>query len=167
MLSTLPRAQVDSNSSSKSSDDAQLKALLRLADTAASSQSTRLAIVAGHYCESPALEDLSAAQETEQQSFELGVRLRSALAARGYAADVPLVLWVNDIGIDPERRARLKEGYVLPPNYAQIWDAAFGDRSGLEVWFESTMRNTASVLLRRIVKQRPDLFTVMRGDDPT
>src|ERR1041384_1881064 len=113
VLSTLPRAQVDSNFSSRNSEDAQTSALLRLADPSTVGENAQLAIVAGHYCESPALDDLSAAQETEQQSFELGVRLRRALAARGHAARVPIVLWVNDIGIDPDQRARLKESYVL------------------------------------------------------
>lgn len=167
MLSTLSKAQADSNFSSRSSEDTQLNALLRLAHSSASGQHPCVAIVAGHYCESEALGDLSAAQETEQQSFELGVRLRRALVAHGYAARVPVVLWVNDIGVDPDRRARLKENYALPANYAELWDDAFSDRDGLEVWFESTMRNTASTLLRRIVKHRPQLFTVMRADDPT
>ena len=166
MLSTLSKAQADSNSSSRSSDE-QINALLRLAHSTAYGHQPCVAIVAGHYCESEALEGLSAAQETEQQSFELGVRLRRALTAHGAAKRVPVVLWVNDIGIDPDCRARLKENYALPANYAKIWDAAFDDRSGLEVWFESTMRNTASTLLRRIVRQRPHLFTVMRADDPT
>lgn len=126
-----------------------------------------VAIVAGHYCVAPSLEDLSASGEAEEQSFFAGILLRKRLLAQGISA--PIVVWVNDIGISPNERSAIKENYRLPANYERIW-GAYADgapQSDLHIWFESTMRNTASTLVRRIIKQRPEAFSVLRSDDPS
>ena len=72
----------------------------------------RTAILGGHYCVAPDLEDLSSDAETEQNTFAFSAELSAAIKRLGKHAD--LVLWVNDIGIDPVERSQLKEQYCLP-----------------------------------------------------
>lgn len=124
----------------------------------------RVAIVAGHYCISPGLEDLSHEGEAEQASFRMGAQLFAKLGrgASGHA----LVLWINDIGVAPAEREIIKREYRVPDAYRAILDEQGVDEREVTVLMESTVRNTASTLLRKLVKAKPELFEVMPGDDP-
>jgi hypothetical protein len=125
----------------------------------------RITILAGHYCINPNLEDLSHEGEAEQASFRLGAQLHVHLAAQGRSPR--LVLWINDIGISPEARQTIKASYALPEAYREILEPLALANDQVEVLFESTMRNTASTLLRKLAQQRPDFFQTYAGDDPS
>ena len=56
-----------------------------------------VAILAGHYCVAPDLDDLSHSGQAEELSFRKGAEFYLALRAQG--KHVMLYLWVNDIGI--------------------------------------------------------------------
>lgn len=113
-------------------------------------------VVAGHYCLAQAMNELSHESETEAKSFEVGVRLVSDALKRNVQSD--LVLWVNDIAIEPSRRLTIKKNYRIPDNYAAIISQYDLDETNVTVFFESTMRNKASVLLRKLYKRTPELF---------
>lgn len=130
-----------------------------------SGDAKRVTILAGHYCINPNLEDLSHEGDAEQASFKLGAQLHGHLAAQGRSPR--LILWINDIGIPPETRQALKEAYELPATYQSILIEHALRAEEVEVLFESTMRNTASVLLRKLVQKRPGSFQTMAGDDPS
>lgn len=123
-----------------------------------------VAIVGGHYCVAPDLEDLSADADTEQNTFAYATEIAAAFRAAGKRAKI--VLWVNDIGIDLAARNQLKHHYVLPTSYAAIFARAGLSDDTLVVLFESMVRNKASVLLRDIFKRSPGLFRVMTSDAP-
>lgn len=114
-------------------------------------------VVAGHYCLAEDMQDLSHEGEEEASSFQLGAKLVAATLNNG--GQSRLILWVNDIGIAPERRRAIKENYSLPANYQAIFDAERIPRQNLIVCFESTMRNKASKLLRKIYKRTPQLLS--------
>jgi hypothetical protein len=117
---------------------------------------TRMAVVAGHYCLSPELASLSHDQETEASCFAHGVDIvRNVQQAGGY---VRVVLWINDIGIDAAERARIKQDYQLPENYRQIIDEAGLTQADVQVLFESAMRNKASTTLQQLAARKPHLF---------
>jgi hypothetical protein len=118
--------------------------------------SARTAVLAGHYCLSPELASLSSDQETEEACFACGAEIvRKALDEGGYSK---LVLWINDIGIDTEERARIKQDYQLPDNYQRILVEAGLVRDDLQVLFESASRNKASTALRQLAARKPHLF---------
>lgn len=52
----------------------------------------------------------------------------------------------------------LKEGYKIPQNYQRILDKSGIDPASVDVVFESTIRNKASVLLRKLYARSPHLF---------
>lgn len=58
------------------------------------------AVLAGHYCLSENMSELSHQEESEQASFAYGASIVGA--AREYGLPSSLVLWVNDIGVNPE-----------------------------------------------------------------
>ncbi len=125
----------------------------------------RAAIVAGHYCISPELSDLSNESSSEEVSFASGAKLLRSLREQG--KDGLLVLWLNDIGIPQEERERLRMEYQLPANYRNILDRYGLAESDVSVRFESAMRNKASTMLRKLVKRNPDTFLVVNPDDPS
>lgn len=113
-------------------------------------------VVAGHYCLADHMQELSAECDAEARSFVVGARLvAEALRQDGKSH---MVLWVNDIGIEAEQRAFIKNHYELPENYQTILERVGLPKKHLSVMFESTMRNKASTLLRKIYKRRPQLF---------
>lgn len=116
----------------------------------------KVAVVAGHYCVAPELEDLSHEGDAETLSFQKGLEAQAALRAGGRQA--VLCLWVNDIGISAAQRAQMKEGYRVPDNYARLARAAGVPASDILVLFESAARNKASTLLRKLSKSMPALF---------
>ncbi len=122
------------------------------------------AVVGGHYCVAPDLEDLSADAETEQNTFAFAAELVSAFRSRGKRAI--LLLWVNDIGIDVAEREALKSNYQLPTPYASILSRADLTEQAMTVVFESTVRNKASSLLRTIFKKEPALLQVLDSNAP-
>ncbi len=122
-----------------------------------------VAVIAGHYCVAPELEDLSHEGDAEVMSFRKGAEIHRDLVARGVASQ--LCLWVNDIGIGPDERAAMKASYQPPANYLEI-AATHGLAAGdVTVLFESTARNKASTWLRKIAKDRPELFRQNASSD--
>jgi hypothetical protein len=115
-------------------------------------------VIAGHYCISEQLSDLSSEADAEEASFECGVALFKELTRRNNAGR--LVLFVNDIGIDPQHRSQLKEGYRVPNNYQIILRRYMVDESDLNVVFESSLRNKATRAVDRMVKRNAALFSV-------
>ncbi len=113
-------------------------------------------VVAGHYCLAEDMQDLSHEGVEEASSFQLGSKLVAATLNNG--GQSRLILWVNDIGIPPARRSEVKQNYSLPANYQAIIDAERIPHQNLIVCFESTMRNKASTLLRKIYKRKPQLL---------
>ena len=113
-------------------------------------------VVAGHYSLADYMKDVSNEGEAEIASFSLGVELISrAIKLR---KTTHLVLFVNDIGICEIDRQRIKNKYHLPENYKKIMKEAGLDENYLTVVFESSMRNKASTLLRKVYKRQPELF---------
>lgn len=122
----------------------------------------RSAVVAGHYCLAPELTELSSEQETEESCFAYGVEIvRDTQAVGGHSR---LILWINDIEIDAEQRAAIKQIYNLPENYRRILDRAGLTRADVQVLFESAMRNKASMRLRQLVNRKPQLFRKVPSD---
>lgn len=116
----------------------------------------RPAIVAGHYCVAPLLAELSNRGRAEAYTFAFGLQLLKQWEQRGVEPE--LVLWINDIGVAPDKRRELKATYHLPENYQRLASKEDVDTSRVRVFFESTMRNRASVLLRKLHKRSPQLF---------
>lgn len=113
-------------------------------------------IIAGHYCLAKHMQELSSTGDAETQGFELGVQLY--LLAREKNQHYHLVVWINDIGIDTEKRKTYKNTNNLPKNYLHIL-ASYGlHPSIVHIMFESNMRNRASTLVRKIVKRHPGLL---------
>ena len=123
-----------------------------------------VAIVAGHYCVSKALPELSNTGAPETMSFLAGARLAKRL--RLEKQESVLLLWINDIGICPVERAALKEASRIPDNYRDILEDEGISADAVTVMFESTMRNTASTDLRKILKKKPDIFRRLPSDKP-
>ena len=113
-------------------------------------------VVAGHYCLAQDMQDLSHEGEEEASSFQLGAEMVAVTLRKG--GQSRLILWVNDIGIPPAERSAIKEAYRLPCNYQAILDDAGLAAEQLVVCFESTMRNKASTLLRKLYKRTPNKF---------
>lgn len=113
-------------------------------------------VIAGHYCLAAHMNELSHHGNAEADSFALGCGLTAS--AHAHSTRSQLVLWINDIGIDPSLRPQLRESYELPENYREILYRARLTDDDLTVIFESTIRNKASTLLRRLYKHRPYLF---------
>ncbi|MDQ2696818.1 MAG: hypothetical protein M3Z21_15860 [Pseudomonadota bacterium] len=116
----------------------------------------RVAVIAGHYCVAPHMAELSYEMEAEQNSFKLGASLASALMERGKQA--VLIVWVNDIGIAPEQRARLKSDYQLPDPYARLLTSRQSRLLSIRIFFESSMRNKASKRLRQLYRLKSHLI---------
>lgn len=114
------------------------------------------AVLAGHYCLSENMSELSHQEESEQASFAYGASIVGT--AREHGLPSSLVLWVNDIGVNPDNRRELKENYRIPENYLHILDKWGIGTESVDVMFESTMRNKASVLLRKLFARSPHLF---------
>ena len=116
----------------------------------------KIAVIAGHYCVSPDLEDLSNNGEAEELSFSKGIEMVSKINEQGQPAT--LCLWVNDIGIPSDQRALMKDNYRIPNNYARLMEHAGMAESDVLVLFESSARNKASTLLKKLAKNQPELF---------
>lgn len=114
------------------------------------------AILAGHYCLSNSMTELSHEGETEQACFTYGATMVASARQQGLPSS--LVLWINDIGICPEERGRIKENYKMPANYLRILQDVDLSPESVEVVFESTVRNKASLLLRKLHARQPHLF---------
>ena len=122
-------------------------------------------VVAGHYCLAEHMQELSAESEAELASFEFGVRFLAEASRRGHRSQ--LILWVNDIGISTDARAAIKSNYELPESYQRVLEDVPVEGEDLTVIFESSMRNKASTLLRKLYKRQPYLFekvSARRGD---
>lgn len=122
-------------------------------------------VVAGHYSLADNMQELSSDGEPEVQSFAVGAHL--VAQARHCGCTSRLVVWINDIGVPNGKRQDLKEHYALPDNYLRIIEGSGLDPAEVVVIFESTMRNKASVLARKLFKWEPELFekvSASRGD---
>lgn len=119
---------------------------------------TPLHILAGHYCVSPELEDLGPDNDAELTSFRIGLDVLSELTSHGKVAK--LYLWINDIGISPSDREFFKSNFTLP----DVYESAIKEKNmklsdgQLVVLFESTIRNRASGLIKKIKRERPHQF---------
>ncbi len=122
-----------------------------------------ISIIAGHYCVAPDLSDLSNEGESEIFSFKLGVSVYCELKKMNVSSK--LILWINDIGIDKIQRKQLKENYTIPDNYLKILNNKDLSKSEVNVVFESTSRNQASVLFRKVYKRTPDKFKIYSSND--
>ncbi|MET1256287.1 hypothetical protein [Aliikangiella maris] len=136
----------------------------QIAIAQANSQRPEVAVLAGHYCLSPELTDLSSEGEAEIFSFCLGVALYKSLKTSNKPAR--LILWVNDIGIDTQQREEIKSNYQIPDNYLRVLEEQTIPLSELEVVFESASRNKASTLLRKKIKHNPERFQKYDSQDP-
>lgn len=137
--------------------------LTRVNQIQANDHSSEVAILAGHYCLAPDLADLSHEGEAEYLSFKLGVQLYQQLSNDNKPAR--LILWVNDIGINNELRAQIKTQFTIPDNYIEILNEYHISPTAVEVIFESTSRNKASVLLRKKIKNAPEKFDKYNSND--
>jgi hypothetical protein len=113
-------------------------------------------IIAGHYSIAPHMAELSHQGRAEHMSFVTGARLVRRALALGHTSH--LVLWINDIGVAQAEREHLKGAYALPEDYRSIVAAEQLDPSRLDIMFESSTRNKASTLLRKLYKNQPYLF---------
>jgi hypothetical protein len=121
--------------------------------------SQRVAILAGHYCVSPGLEELGCDAPAESLSFAGGAALYNRVVSRGSSARI--YLWVNDIGVAPDARAELKNNYRLPDHYAATLRRYSAPADAVEVLFESSTRNKASTLLREMRRLYPERFELV------
>ncbi len=115
-----------------------------------------VAILGGHYCLASDMQALSCDGTEEQSSFRLGARMAASVMRAG--GRTQLVLWINDIGVTPERRQEIRENYRLPDNYRRSLEEASLAEEQLVICFESSMRNRASTLLRKLYKRTPERF---------
>ena len=124
---------------------------------------TPVVIIAGHYCLADHMQELSSTGDAESQGFELGVQLLIRALKRGVQHH--LVVWINDIGISRQQRENNKNTFVLPDNYQIILEHYGIDPSNVIVMFESCMRNKASTLVKRILKQQPGRLKKVDADN--
>jgi hypothetical protein len=114
-------------------------------------------IVAGHYSVAAHMSDFSDTGPAELMSFALGAELVQRSMAHGRISRV--VLWINDIGIDQVERAKLRQQYAIPDNYATVIKNANLNEDNIKVMYESSTRNKASTTLRKLYTRKPHLFT--------
>ena len=122
-----------------------------------------ISVVAGHYCVAPDLTELSNDGESEIFSFKTGVYIYKKL--KETSNNPSLILWINDIGIDTQERKKLKEEYVIPANYQQILAENDISIDHVDILFESTARNKASVLFRKIYKKESERYQIFSSND--
>lgn len=124
-----------------------------------------IAILAGHYCVSPELEEISNQGKAEELSFRSGLSLFKTLRTLG--KNPKLFLWINDIGISRDVRDALKSDYRLPDNYLRaIKETGWSeDDFDIDVVFESSIRNKASTLVKKLYRRFPDAFEVLPATD--
>lgn len=113
-------------------------------------------VVAGHYCLAEHMQELSAESDAEVMSFEFGTRFVAEANKKHKKSH--LVLWINDIGISADAREAIKADYALPESYQKVLNGVALDSKHLTIMFESSMRNKASTLLRKLYKRQPHLF---------
>ncbi len=123
----------------------------------------RLSIISGHYCLSDELTDLSHEGEAETASFDFGAELCARLNESGKEAT--LILFINDIGIDSGRRSELIESYTIPDNYMGLLRKNRTPLNRVKVVFESVVRNRASKEIRKLKKNRSDVFEILSSVD--
>lgn len=111
-------------------------------------------VLAGHYCLAPDLQTFSHEGVEEASSFRLGATIAAAMLAQNRYCK--LVLCVDDIGVPPEERNKIKSTYALPCNYRSILDQERLSADSLTVCFASTLRNSASALLRKLYRGSPE-----------
>jgi hypothetical protein len=123
----------------------------------------RVALLAGHYCISNNLSDLSNFSESEFLSFKSGIFFYKMLIDNGVRSN--LYLWINDIGINPDKRAKIKENFIIPDNYKEILDDFGFLISDVTIIFESSTRNKAIKTLTKSLKNNPDIFKIYDSND--
>ena len=121
-------------------------------------------VIAGHFCLAEHMQELAYDGEPEMHSFTTGAAMVRRSIDSGQASQ--LVLWVNDIGITPEQRESYRDTGVIPDDYLQIMQSENLGEERLTVILESTMRNKASTLLRKLFKRDPQLFDKVDSQDP-
>ena len=124
---------------------------------------TPAVIIAGHYCLADHMQELSSLGDAESQGFELGVQLLIRSLEIGIKHH--LVVWINDIGISRQQRDKNKNSFSLPDNYQRILEQYGLDSSHVTVMFESCMRNKASTLVKKILKQQPGRLKKVDADN--
>lgn len=123
----------------------------------------RIVIVGGHYCVSEEFSELSADSETEKHTFSTAVRMVKTINNEG--SEAKILLWVNDIGISLDKRKELKTNYKIPDSYSLILRDEKINPEIIEIYFESTIRNKASVKLRQMAKLNPSLFNKYSSEE--
>lgn len=126
----------------------------------------RLHILAGHYCVNKEFEELGPDNDAELTSFEIGLELLIDLRLKG--KEVKLYLWINDIGIAPEERERFKSHFTLPEPYENLVrnKSCQSIKDHFVILFESTIRNRASGIVKKVRKESPHLFDECESNDP-
>lgn len=122
-----------------------------------------ISIIAGHYCLSDELQELSHEGEAEINSFVFGVELFSKL--RHASSNINLFLFVNDIGITKDKRKVLVDDYVIPENYLSVLDDYGVSPDDIQIVFESKVRNRASKEIRKMKKIDAGKFEMMPSTD--
>jgi len=110
-------------------------------------------IIAGHYCLSEQFSELGPDSEAELSTWRAGLKFY-----RENQLNSKIILWINDIGIDNQRRQALKESYLLPASYQKVLHDENISINAVKIEFESSIRNKASTNIRQINKTTPELF---------
>lgn len=122
-----------------------------------------VSIIAGHYCISEELIDLSNEAESEVNSFEFGASLYSSLHNKG--KNPKLILFINDIGVDKEQRKKIVDNYRIPQNYIDILNRHEISYDAVKIVFESSIRNRASKEIRKLKKNDNNIFEIIPSTD--
>ena len=115
-------------------------------------------IFAGHYCINEELVELGSNGFSEYESWKEGVRKFSEDDENS-----KLILWVNDIGIEKEKRKKLKESYKIPENYAYFLKNSGYSIDNVEVAFESSVRNKSSTFIKK--NKKKDIIDVVNSSE--
>lgn len=122
-------------------------------------------IIAGHYCLAEHMQELSSHGKAESMCFELGIQLFVRALKKNIQHH--LVVWVNDIGIRRDHRETIKNNFILPENYRSILNKYGLNASHISVMFESSMRNKASTLVKKILKRQPGRLKKVNANNPS
>lgn len=109
----------------------------------------------GHY------KYLSGIGEIEKKTFRDGLAFGKSLLEEG--KNICFRVLVDDIGVSPEIRKKLKENPELPFEYVEILKDIDVDQKLIEIIFESTLRNSASHMLSRKIHKIPNKQFLVRN----
>lgn len=120
----------------------------------------RQVIIAGHYCVNPELSELNSDSDVEFLSWKKGLELHANSKEKS-----TIVLWVNDIGVNQQDREVLKNNYKIPDNYRLAMNKYGISITDINIEFESTIRNKASVYIKKLNKSCPGYLKKVIAND--